>query len=221
MTRRELLRLLAAAAALRCASVTEDTTARLTARPRPGTTKLMLLLHGAGGRGARIRERYQPAAETFGFAIVAPDAQGATWDVIRGTWGPDVASIDRELQRFFSERTIDPKHVGICGFSDGASYALSLGLTNGDLFSHVLAFSPGFARPASKHGSPHVFIAHGTEDEILPVANTRALVARLRADRYDVRYDEFRGPHRTPEAVANAGFAWFSDSSIIDAHVRM
>lgn len=210
MTRREVLRLAAAAAAWRCASIPEDPTGRLTARPRAGTTKLMVLLHGAGGRGARIRERYRDAAETSGFTIVAPDSQGVTWDVIRGTWGPDVASIDRELQRVFSEQTFDPRHIGICGFSDGASYALSLGLTNGDLFSHVLAFSPGFARPASRHGSPRIFIAHGTEDEILPVDHTRALVARLRADRYDVRYDEFRGTHRTPEDVALAAFRWFT-----------
>jgi phospholipase/carboxylesterase len=28
-----------------------------------------------------------------------------------------------------------------------ASYALSLGIANGNLFSHVLAFSPGFLAP--------------------------------------------------------------------------
>ena len=33
------------------------------------------------------------------------------------------------------------------GFSDGASYALSLGAANGDLFTHIAAFSPGFMRP--------------------------------------------------------------------------
>lgn len=38
---------------------------------------------------------------------------------------------------------IDPAHVAIGGFSDGASCALSLGLVNGDLFTHVMAFSPG------------------------------------------------------------------------------
>ncbi len=32
------------------------------------------------------------------------------------------------------------------GFSDGASYALSLGVPNGDLFTHIVAFSPGFMR---------------------------------------------------------------------------
>jgi predicted esterase len=35
--------------------------------------------------------------------------------------------------------------LAVSGFSDGASYALSIGPANGDLFTHVMAFSPGFA----------------------------------------------------------------------------
>ncbi len=55
------------------------------------------------------------------------------------------------------------------GFSDGASYALSIGLTNGDLFTHVVAFSPGFASPVTYTGKPPVFVSHGTHDEVLPI----------------------------------------------------
>jgi len=210
MNRRELLRLLAAAPLLRCATA-EDMTARLRARPRvAGTTKLVVMLHGAGGRGARVAQNYAPFAKRFGLEIVAPDSHDRTWDVIHSSWGPDVLSIDGALQRAFKQYDVDPHHLAIGGFSDGASYALSLGLTNGDLFSHILAFSPGFAVPPSRHGRPRVFIAHGIEDEILPVENTRRVVARLRDAHYDVRFDEFHGPHHTPEAVANAGFAWFT-----------
>ena len=45
-----------------------------------------------------------------------------------------------------------------------ASYALSLGIANGNLFSHVLAFSLGFLAPASQTGSPRIFVSHGTQD---------------------------------------------------------
>ena len=51
----------------------------------------------------------------------------------------------------------------------GASYALSVGLTNGDLFSDILAFSPGFMAPAVRHGAPNIFISHGTQDTVLPI----------------------------------------------------
>jgi hypothetical protein len=56
---------------------------------------------------------------------------------------------------------VDPTRLAVGGFSDGTSYALSLGLTNGDLFSHVLAFSPGFAVPARRRGRPRLFLSHG------------------------------------------------------------
>jgi poly(3-hydroxybutyrate) depolymerase len=48
--------------------------------------------------------------------------------------------------------TVDPQRICVSGFSDGASYALSLGLANGDLFTHVAAFSPGFMRPPCTQG---------------------------------------------------------------------
>jgi phospholipase/carboxylesterase len=59
--------------------------------------------------------------------------------------------------------------LAVEGFSDGASYALSIGLTNGDLFTHVVAFSPGFASPVAYTGKPPVFVSHGTHDEVLPI----------------------------------------------------
>jgi predicted esterase len=37
---------------------------------------------------------------------------------------------------------IDPARVAIGGFSDGATYALSLGLINGDLFKRVAPSHP-------------------------------------------------------------------------------
>lgn len=205
--------MLAAAPLVACASAAENNTARLTARPAAaGTTKLVLMLHGAGGRGARVMQNNAQYAERFRFTMIAPDSRGTTWDVIHGGWGPDVANIDGVLANAFRDLAVDPRHVAIAGFSDGASYALSLGLTNGDLFSHVIAFSPGFIVSPTQHGRPRIFIAHGTEDEILPVNNTRYLVKRLRDDRYDVTYHEFKGPHRVLPDVANAGFAWFAGS---------
>jgi phospholipase/carboxylesterase len=57
--------------------------------------------------------------------------------------------IDHSLQYVFDRYTVDPARLGIAEFSDGASYALSLGLPSGDLFSHIIAFSPGFMRPPS------------------------------------------------------------------------
>lgn len=51
------------------------------------------------------------------------------------------------LLQVLSNYAVDTTRLGVGGFSDGASYALSLGLTNGDLFTHVIAFSPGALYP--------------------------------------------------------------------------
>ena len=95
------------------------------------------------------------------------------------------------------------------GFSDGASYALSLGLLNGDLFSHVIAFSPGFVGSAEPFGNPPVFISHGTADEILPIEQTSLrIVPSLKRRGYRVTYREFAGPHTVPPEIALESLAW-------------
>jgi phospholipase/carboxylesterase len=141
---------------------------------------------------------------------VAPDSRGRTWDVILGGFGPDVEFINSALQYAFDRMAVDRARIGIGGFSDGASYALSLGVANGDLFTHVLAFSPGFIAPAGGRGKPQVFISHGTRDEVLPIDRTsRTIVPDLQRRGYDVRYREFNGPHTVPPDVAREAFGWF------------
>ncbi len=51
---------------------------------------------------------------------------------------------------------VDTTRLAVGGFSAGASYALSIGLANGDLFGHVLAFPPGFMAPMNTRGRPQV-----------------------------------------------------------------
>ena len=53
---------------------------------------------------------------------------------------------------------VDRQRVCASGFSDGASYALSLGAANGDLFTHIAAFSPGFMRPPVSVGEQCCFV---------------------------------------------------------------
>ena len=67
-------------------------------------------------------------------SVLAPDSRGTTWDAIREGFGDDVTFIDRALEHVFARVSIDPARVTVGGFSDGASYALSLGLANGDVF---------------------------------------------------------------------------------------
>jgi phospholipase/carboxylesterase len=130
--------------------------------------------------------------------------------MILGDYGPDVQFLDRALEKTFAGSPgIDPRRVALCGFSDGASYGLSLGLANGRLFTHIIAFSPGFIRAPRFEGSPRIFVTHGVKDAILPVDRcSRRLVPQLRKAGYVVEYREFDGPHTIPETSRRDAIAW-------------
>ena len=171
---------------------------------------LAVMLHGAGGTGDAMRFTFALADE-FGVPVLAPDSRGRTWDVILGGFGPDVEFINAALAYAFERMAVDPARIGIGGFSDGASYALSLGTANADLFTHVLAFSPGFIALAGQRGKPRVFISHGARDEVLPIDRTsRSIVPDLERRGYDVTYREFNGPHTVPADLAREAFGWFT-----------
>ena len=98
----------------------------------------------------------------------------------------------------------------IAGHSDGASYALSLGLGTGDTFGHIMAFSPGVMKPAEIHGKPRIFISHGLSDPIMPIGVTsRQFVPRLKNLGYDVTYREYEGRHGVTPAIVREAFEWF------------
>ena len=180
-------------------------------RPAP----LFVSLHGAGSRGSAIASAgLLEAAERLGALVLAPDSRGPTWDVIMGGFGPDVDFIDAALDGVFEAVAVDPRRLVVSGFSDGASYALSLGLGNGDLFSHVLAFSPGFMAPDARHGNPPVFVSHGTADRVLDIDRcSRALVPILQHSGYDVTYAEFEGGHEVPRSVLRGAVEWLAATS--------
>lgn len=176
-------------------------------RPAP----LFVALHGAGGSGASWVS-YPARAEARGMVLLLPDSRGSTWDLVLGHLGPDVAFLNEALRHTFERCRIDASRLALGGFSDGASYALSLGISNGDLFSHLVGFSPGFLAPREPIvGQPRVYVAHGTDDTVLPVANTRTvIVPALRDAGYDVRYEEFAGGHEVPSAISDTALDWVS-----------
>ena len=172
---------------------------------------LALVLHGAGRDSSELVNPMRPLADTTGLVLVAPDARGATWDALGGSFSYDVVFIDRALTSVFSRARIDPTRVRIMGFSDGGTYSLSLGLINGDLFSRIVAFSPGFVVSRSATGKPKVFITHGTGDTVLPIDQTsRQIVPQLRAAGYDVEYHEFDGGHGVTPDLLSQAVTWAS-----------
>ena len=171
---------------------------------------LIVLLHGGGGRAEDFRSMF-PLADEFGVAMLALDSRHNTWDGIDSVFGPDVRFIDQALRYTFERVAIDPGKIALGGLSDGGAYSLSLGLVNGDLFTHLVAVAPGFfAPPAPPTGRPRILVAHGTRDNVYSAAGSRrTIVPRLTEAGYDVTYFEFDGPHWVTEAAARRALQWF------------
>lgn len=172
---------------------------------------LVLLLHGAGGSGARIAERFAMHAEAHHLLLLAPDSRGHTWDAAGGReFGEDVAFIDSALRWAHERCRIDAARTCAAGFSDGATYAISLAYLNGDLFTLGAGFAPGALLGRRPHGASRFYISHGTADPVLDIDRaSRRVVPYLESHGYDVRYREHPGGHvLVPEHVAEA-FRWF------------
>jgi phospholipase/carboxylesterase len=173
---------------------------------------LLVTLHGAGGSATGMLTLVAAAADRHRLLVLAPQSTRSTWDMIHGDYGADVRLLDAALAHVFTLYPVVPGNLAVSGFSDGASYAVSLGIANGDLFENVIAWSPGFAGPRVQHGRPRFFLSHGTADSVLPIGRcSRPLVASLRSAGYDVEYLEFDGPHVVPPDVVEESVCWLVD----------
>lgn len=172
-------------------------------------TPLLILLHGSERTAADWFPDFGKYAEKGAFVIIAPEASGKTWGGGMHDFGPDVTVINRAIAVAATKCALDPERVAIGGFSDGASYAMSLGLANGDVIRHVVAFSPGYFNGHEQRGKPAFFISAGVNDPILPVDQcSRRFVATLRKAGYPVEYKEFYGRHEIPSGTCDAAMNW-------------
>lgn len=169
---------------------------------------LIVSLHGAGG-DADDWNAFADLAGSHGIALLAVDSRGPRWDGIRGEFGPDIEFLDQALAFTFDRLPVDGERIAIAGFSDGASYALTVGLANGDFVTHVVAFSPGFYARVEPRGTPEVFVSHGSADAVLPFSGTSGqIVPRLQGDGYSVTFEPFEGGHEVPRSVAERALDW-------------
>lgn len=171
---------------------------------------LVLMLHGAGGNASGGLAPFLDFADAHGLILLAPSSRQKTWDMLYRQYGPDISFIDEALAQTFSRYAIDLTQIAIEGFSDGASYGLSVGIANGDLFTHIIAFSPGFIAPLRQQGMPRIFISHGKWDNVLPIDKcSRKIVPQLQSAGYDLLYEEFNGFHTVPPNIARSALTGF------------
>jgi len=178
-------------------------------------TPLMVLFHGGGGSAEKILPMMEQHAQANGFLLLVPQSQFPTWDLVIAGNGPDRERLDRALAEVGARYTLDPRHICFAGHSDGGSYALSLGLTNGQFVTHIIVSSAGFMSVQHQEGAPRVFLSHGVNDEQIPIdRSARAHAALLKGAGYDLTYMEYNGPHAYQPPVVALAVRFFLEETL-------
>ena len=134
---------------------------------------LVVVLHGAGRQDELIVRGLERERERRRAIFVVPRSFAPTWDLIAGGDGLDLAFIDGVLQSIYARFHVDPSRQAIVGYSDGASYALAIGLSNPRLFAAVMAWAAGFLAIDARNlqpddPKPRIFLEYGTHDQLFP-----------------------------------------------------
>jgi phospholipase/carboxylesterase len=169
---------------------------------------ILVMLHGFRSTAEAVRYTF-PLAEEWGVIILAPESRDVTWGQSIPGFDDDVRYIGMAYRWVSEVLTVDRSRVALGGVSDGAGYALNMGLAYGDTFNHLMIFSVGMLSPFRKQGKPKIFLAHGLKDEQMPIDRTaRKFVPQLQSEGYDVTYREYDGGHGAPLPVVKEGFEW-------------
>jgi polyhydroxybutyrate depolymerase len=147
---------------------------------------LVVVMHGAGENGARIRVEtgygFDRLADEQGFAVVYPNAYEGFWDVCtvvgavsaNGLNIDDVGFLTAMVDTLVTEIGVDPRRVFAAGSSRGGFMAFRLALEAPSRFRAVAAVSANVPSPEnfkckpSGQGTSSVMIMNGTNDPLVP-----------------------------------------------------
>lgn len=116
-------------------------------------------------------------AEQKGFILVYPQGKNRAWRLLPGLAQPDIAFFDALLERLAGRYNVDLNRVYVAGMSNGAYFAHLLAYHRADRIAAICAHSGGVGVLAREQIPPKrkyaVFLAHGDQDFIVPVSESR------------------------------------------------
>ena len=129
---------------------------------------------------------------------------------VRASQGLVEALVARER-----ERGIRASRIVLAGFSQGGAISLQAGLRHPERLAGVMALSTYVpiaatleAERSPANGDVPIFMAHGTQDPIIPLAHARRSRALLERLGYPVEWHEYVMPHSvSPHEIQDIG-AW-------------
>ncbi|MGH7563611.1 MAG: alpha/beta hydrolase family esterase [Gemmatimonadota bacterium] len=151
----------------------------------PLSPALLLVLHGGGGDGDRVRQLtgglIDEEADRYGFVVVYPDGFDREWNGCRrsASYRANVENVDdlRFLRvlvnRLVESHAVDASRVWAFGFSNGGHLALRLALEAPDDFAAAAVIGASLPIDAELDCEPtgrpaSVMIVNGTADPINP-----------------------------------------------------
>lgn len=134
---------------------------------------LITVLHGAGRQDEQLAKALRDEPERRDALFLIPRSRQPTWDLIAGGGRPDLDFLEYAYDLIYRRYPVDRTRQALLGYSDGASYALSVGLSNPRLFSAVMGWAAGFRvidpnAVLPSDPKPRVLLEYGTHDPVFP-----------------------------------------------------
>ena len=165
---------------------------------------LFTVFHGAGRQDEMLVKacRNEPEARQAFFFI--PRSVAPTWDLIAGGEGEDFEFLEFAWDLIYRRYPIDSDRQCVIGYSDGASYALSLALSNPGFFDAAICWAAGFVVMDRRAvGQPsrrtRIYLEYGTHDELFGFKEVALpMRERLETAGYSVEFSVDEGGRHWP-----------------------
>jgi len=148
-----------------------------------GALPMVVLLHGSGGNGLFMIQRWQDIATREHIVLLAPDSlhRDVGWDFAHD--GPDY--IRAAIQAAAAAHLIDFRRLYVFGQSGGAVYALNLAMLESEYFAAASFHAGGWRQPAEYRYADYaerkipVAMFVGDKDEYFSVDSVQATLRVL------------------------------------------
>jgi len=177
---------------------------------------LVTVFHGAGRQDELLVRAYQSEPARRDALFFVPRSTYPTWDLLVGQDRPDLDFLEQAYAEIYRRVPVDHRRQALIGYSDGASYALAVGLSNPRLFSAVMGWAAGFvvfdkAATGPDDPRPRILLEHGTHDTVFPfeeIALRNCAILRRLGYEVELRVDE-GGIHWPSREFQPAALDWF------------
>jgi predicted esterase len=182
---------------------------------------LITVLHGAGRQDEMLAKTFASEPDARDALFLIPRSQHPSWDLIVGQGRPDMEFLEFAYDLIYRRYPVDPDCQAILGYSDGASYGLSLGLSNPQIFSAVMGWAAGFKlieEPPAGSPKPRILLEYGSHDQLFPFEQI-ALPMRADLERqgYEVGFMVDKGGRHWPRGDFHSdALDWFFTGELPD-----